>query len=101
MVGNLPGRSTCQRLVQARVGVVHVPVERLGQNQPLRRLQAERLDVGDEDQQAGEVLAARRDAELGALLDRVDGVAAGIGEPDDLCLRGLRLQQERREVLAC
>ena len=38
------------------------------------------------------------DAELGRLLDRVDGVAAGIGKADDLGLRRLRLQQERREV---
>ena len=32
------------------------------------------------------------------LLDRVDGVAAGIGEADHLGLRGLRLQQEGGEV---
>ena len=45
------------------------------------------------------MLPAGGDAEFGALLDRVDGVAAGIGEPDDLGLRGLRLQQKRREIL--
>src|SRR5215472_13601927 len=33
-----------------------------------------------------------------ACLDRVDGVAAGIGKPDDFGLRGLRLQQERGEI---
>src|SRR5215510_13392335 len=38
------------------------------------------------------------DAEFRCLLDRVDGVAAGIGKPDDFRLRGLRLQQERREI---
>ena len=78
--------------------VVEVPVEGLGQAQPLGALEAERVHVGDEDQQAGELLAALDDAELGRLLDRVDGVAAGIGEPDDLRLRGLRLQQEGGEV---
>ena len=78
--------------------VVQVPIERRGQLQPLRGLEAEAVHVGVEDQQAGEVLAALDDAELGALLDRVDGVAAGIGEADDLRLRGLRLEQERREV---
>ena len=34
------------------------------------------------------------------LLDRVDGVAAGIGEPDHLGPRGLGLEQEGGEVLA-
>src|SRR5215471_7941428 len=56
------------------------------------------LNVVDEDQQAGKLLAALDDAEFRGLLDRVDGVAAGIGKPDDLRLRGLRLQQERREI---
>ncbi len=56
------------------------------------------MDVGDEHQQAGELLAAFDDAELRGLLDRVDGVAAGVGETDDLCLGGLGLQQEGREV---
>ena len=46
----------------------------------------------------GELLAARDDAEFRRLLDRVGGVAAGIGQADDLGLRRLRLQQERREV---
>ena len=40
------------------------------------------------------------DAELGRLLDRVDGVAAGVGEADHLGAGGLRLQQEGGEVLA-
>ena len=78
--------------------IVQVPVERLGEVQALRGVQAERVDVGDEQQQTGKLLAAGDDAELGRLLDRVGGVAAGIGEADDLRLRGLRLQQERGEV---
>ena len=48
----------------------------------------------------GQRLAALGDAELGRLLDRVDGVAAGVGEPDHLGAGRLRLQQERGEVLA-
>jgi hypothetical protein len=56
------------------------------------------MDVVDEDQQASKLLAALDDAEFRCLLDRVDGVAAGIGKADDLRLRGLRLQQERREI---
>jgi hypothetical protein len=55
-------------------------------------------DVGDEHQHAGQALSALDDAELGRLLDRVDGVAAGIGQADDLGLGGLGLQQEGREV---
>jgi hypothetical protein len=77
--------------------VVHVPVEGFGQLQALRRLQAQAVDVA-EHQQAGQLLAALDDAELGGLLDRVDGVGAGVGQADDLGLGALRLQQEGREV---
>ena len=56
------------------------------------------MDVGDENQQAREACPPCDDAELGGLLDGVDRVAASIGEPDHLRLRGLRLQQERREI---
>ena len=66
---------------------------------PCAVLQAEAVHVGNEDQQPGELLAALDDAELGRLLDGVDGVAAGVRHADDLGLRGLRLEQERREVL--
>ena len=66
---------------------------------PCAVLQAEAVHVGEENQQPGELLAALDDAELGGLLDGVDGVAAGIRHADDLGLRGLCLQQERREVL--
>ena len=44
------------------------------------------MNVGDEHQHARELLPAGDDAELRRLLDRVGGVAAGIGEPDDLGL---------------
>ena len=40
------------------------------------------------------MLPAGGDAEFGALFDGVDGVAAGVSEPDDIGLRSLRLQQE-------
>ena len=43
-------------------------------------------------------LAALLDAELGGLLDRVDGVAAGIGKADHFGFRILRLQQEGGEI---
>ena len=61
-----------------------VPVEGFGERQALRGLQPERMHVVDEQQQRGELLAASDDAELGRLLDRVGGVAAGIGKADDL-----------------
>ena len=78
---------------RARV-VVHVPVERLGELQALRHVEPKRVDVGDEHQQSGHALAGFDDTELGSLLDRVDRVASGVGEPDHLGLGGLRLQQE-------
>ena len=54
----LVGRT--ELLGERAVVVVAVPVPGLGEDQALRRLQAERMHVGDEDQQAGEVLAALR-----------------------------------------
>ena len=57
------------------------------------------MHIGDEHEQAGEVLSAGDDAELGRLLDGVRRIGPGVGESDDLGARGLRLQQERREVL--
>ena len=80
----------------ARLGVL-VPVPAVGQVHALRGLQAQRVDVVDEDQQAGQ-LHRLGDAELVGRLDRVDGVAAGVGQAQDLRLAGLRLQQEGREV---
>ena len=82
----------CPRLV------VEVPVECGAQRQALRGLQTESVNIGQEYEQSGEPLAALDDPELGGLLDRVDGVAAGVGEPDHLGLGGLCLQQVGREV---
>ena len=65
---------------------------------PCATFKPERVNVGDEQQHARELLAAIDDAELRRLLDRVGGVAAGIGEADDLGLGALRLQQEGGEV---
>ena len=53
-----------------------------------------------EDEEPGELLTALDDPELRRLLHRIDEVAAGIRKPDNLCSRRLRLQDERREVLA-
>src|SRR5712691_2943274 len=80
--------------------VVQVPVEGLCEDQPLRLFEAEAMDVRQEHQQPREILPALDDAELGRLLDRVDGVAPGVRQADDLRLGRLRLQQERGEILA-
>src|SRR6185312_9263190 len=80
--------------------IVLVPIKGFGQDQALGGAQAERLDVGDEGQQASKLLAALDDAELGGLLDGICGVGAGICQTDDLGARTLGLQQEGREVLA-
>ncbi len=46
----------------------------------------EPVDLGQRQQQPGELLAALDDAEFRGLLDRVGGVEPGIGKPDDLRL---------------
>src|SRR6267154_5989843 len=56
------------------------------------------MHIANKEQERRELLAAGDYAEFGRLLDRVGGVSAGVGEPDHFCLRGLRLQQEGREV---
>src|ERR1700721_1328123 len=75
-----------------------VPVERLGEDQTLRGSQSERMYVGDEYAQSGDLLPDVEDAELGRLLDRIDGISAPVGQPDDLCLGLLGLHQERRKI---
>jgi hypothetical protein len=44
---------------------VQVPVKWLGQQNALRRGQADAMDVVDQEQQAGDLLATLLDAELG------------------------------------
>jgi hypothetical protein len=56
------------------------------------------VDVVNEQEERHHGLAALLQAEFSRLLHGVDGVAAGIGEPDYLCLGVLRLQQQRGEV---
>src|SRR5690606_24614540 len=79
-------------------GIVAIPVEGGGGQKALRGLEAERMDVADDDDEAGKVLARLGKAELAGLLDGVDGVGASIGQPDDLGAGGLRLKKEGREV---
>src|SRR6516165_5422362 len=76
----------------------HIPVERVGDYQTLRGLQSQCLDIGDEDEETGQTLPAPNDTEFRQLLDRVDGICARIGKSDDLCFRGLRLQQRGGKV---
>ena len=88
-----PAIALCHITLCPRPGlVVENPIERVGDDQALRRLQSERLHVGNEHERACEALPAPDDTELSRLLYRVDGVGAGIGEVADLSLRGLRLQ---------
>jgi len=70
----------------------------VGQQQALRRLEAERMHIGDEDEQPGHLLPALEQPELAAELDGVDVVGRAAGEADDLRLGSLRLQHERGEV---
>jgi len=56
-------------LGELTVCVVEVPIPGLRHDQPLGGLQPERVHVGDEGEQRGELLAAAHDAEFGRLLD--------------------------------
>jgi hypothetical protein len=51
-----------------------------------------RMDIGDKDQQACQLLPSFHDIELGSLLDGVDRVATGIGQANDFGLGALRLK---------
>ena len=53
---------------------------------PCAVFNAETVHVGNEDQQPRKLLAALDDAELGRLLDGVDGIAAGVRHADNLGL---------------
>ena len=77
---------------------VHVPVERRGQHQPLGGFEAERVDVGNQHEQARHLLAGLENAELAAELDGIDVVGRAAGDADDLRLRGLGLENEGRQV---
>ena len=101
MVGNLPAapRSACQRLVQARLASFMSQYQVSVRVRPCAVCKPSALTSLANTSKPGELLPALDDAEFGALLDRVDGVAAGIGQADDLGLGRLRLQQERREVV--
>ena len=94
-----PAGAVHEALAELARLVVAVPVEAFGEVQTLRGIQAQAVDVGDEQQQAGQALAALGDPELGRLLDRVLGVQTGRRQPDDLGARRLRLKQERGIVV--
>ncbi len=78
-------------------GVVAIPIERRRQVHPLRRGEAEAVYIREKDEQTSQALF-RSDSEFIGLLDGVDRVGAGVGEPDDLGAGRLRLQQVGREV---
>ncbi len=82
---------------EAARAFVAVPVEGLHQERPLHLLQAQGVDVVDEEQQRHDDLLAA-DAELGGLVDGIDCVLSGAGERNDVSLGGLGAQQERGHV---
>ncbi len=51
-------------LREGAVVVIHVPVPGFRQGQALRGLEAQGIDVGEEDQQAGELLPAFDDCRI-------------------------------------
>lgn len=74
------------------------PVVAFRQHQALRGLKTEAVNFSRRQQKTSELLPPLDDTELRRLLERVGGVETGVGEPDDLRFRALRLQQERGEV---
>ena len=78
--------------------VVGVPVPRIRQKDALRCLEPERIHVAEIHQKCCH-LHVRRDAELVRGLDRVDQIAAGICQAEDLGLGRLSLQEVGGEVL--
>jgi hypothetical protein len=75
-----------------------VPIKTTRNDQSLRRLQSEAVHVGDERMQRRELLASPGQREFAGLLDGIDGVSAGAGEGNNLCLRALRTQEQRRKI---
>src|SRR5947209_20436920 len=75
--------------------VIEIPVIALGEDEALRRLQAEAMHFSEREEKRGDaLLAALRDAELRRLLDGVRCIETGIGEANHLRARTLRLQDE-------
>ncbi|MNQ61404.1 hypothetical protein D3C85_757180 [compost metagenome] len=75
-----------------------VPVPAIGQVHALRGRQAHGVDVVDEHDHARQPHRLGH-AEFVGGLDGVGGVGAGVRQGKNLCLAGLCLQQERREIV--
>ncbi|MNV28280.1 hypothetical protein D3C71_1194660 [compost metagenome] len=67
----------------------------------MRLLQPNAVHIGNEHEQASQLLPTLDQAEFIGLLDRHGGVARRIGQRHDLGLGGLRLQEERRKIVRC
>jgi Transposase, Mutator family len=85
---------------EVAAGVVPVPVIGRRGDQSLRAVDAHGVHVADHDNEPDELLPALGYAELSGLLDCVDRVGSGVGEPDNRGAGTLRLQQKGREVAA-
>src|ERR1700723_2039188 len=68
----------CARLV------IEVPIKRLGELQALSNFQAQRMNVAEIEHHRDHALTTAAYSELDRLLDRVDGIAAGVDQCDDL-----------------
>ncbi len=88
-----------ETLGEGAARIVHVPVEGLGHDHALGDAEAEAVGIGDLEQQGHQRLVILSQIEFRRLLDRVLGIASGIGEADDLGLGALRLQQEGRKIV--
>ena len=81
-------------LGKGALAFVLVPVKSRGENQALGSLEAQAVDVIDENRQGNQFLPAIRQAEFPGLLDCIHEVGAPHCQADDLGLGRLGLQQE-------
>ena len=86
-LGKAPGPGACL--------IIEIPIESLGQLQPLGGLEAEGVHVRDEHEQPGQFLAPLDQAKLSGLFNGVDGVPTSIGQANNLRFGALGLQVGR------
>src|SRR5258708_37386191 len=78
--------------------VVEIPVERYREAQPLRGLEPEAADIGEEHERRNERLPLLDQTEFRGLLDAVDQVGATVGQEHGLRAGRLSLQEIGAEV---
>jgi hypothetical protein len=98
MFGGFPPICVDHPLGEGAATVVEVPVEGFRQLDTLGRLQSERMNIRDIDDQADDFLTGASKVELLGLLDAIEEIPARESESNNLGAGGLRLQQGGGEI---